>query len=615
MSDQPAPRLPSPDNPFEIGLVMAGAISAGAYTAGVMDFLIQALDEWEKAKAHALAHPDDPSSQDCPKHKVRLKVMAGASAGGMTAGLTTGLLGMAYQPVTTQLPPDRPSPPIVPVNNNLYRNWVNTIDIDPLLGVKDLEDHPEVPVQSILDSSILRTVAADAFLFEEPDKKVDRPYVSETLHVLLAVTNLRGVPYPVTFTNQEKVQQYVMTMHADNMHFVVGTHSPQGVPDAVWLKPYEFQDKDTWGRLEASALATGAFPFGLAPRLLDRPADNYQHRQFPISTPCKDDITCTFDQLKVVPPYWPQVDRAEADAAKLGKEFSYEFLCVDGGVMNNEPLDLARTILAGPEGVNPRDGDKATRALIMIMPFPNADPFPASYSGRTNFIELLYTMFDCLMTQARFKPEELTLADDPEVYSRFLIVPRRSDPITHHLEPYPIAGGSIEGFGGFLSRRFREHDYQLGRRNCQRFLKNHFVLPSEGEKRNRLFDHWTSQARARHTIASEPDTPRSTGASADRQFLPIIPLMGAAIPEVPQPAWPTYTQADFDQLRPKVKKRLTRVVGALIDQNIEGWIWGPVARAILKFFWWIKCNYARNSIMAIVMNYISNDLGTRKLMK
>ena len=40
----------SDGNAFEIGLVMAGAISAGAYTAGVIDFLIQALDEYEKAK-------------------------------------------------------------------------------------------------------------------------------------------------------------------------------------------------------------------------------------------------------------------------------------------------------------------------------------------------------------------------------------------------------------------------------------------------------------------------------------------------------------------------------------------------------------------------------------
>mgnify|MGYP003342307022 CR=1 FL=1 len=30
--------------PFKIGLVMAGAVSAGAYTAGVLDFLLEALE-------------------------------------------------------------------------------------------------------------------------------------------------------------------------------------------------------------------------------------------------------------------------------------------------------------------------------------------------------------------------------------------------------------------------------------------------------------------------------------------------------------------------------------------------------------------------------------------
>ena len=34
---------------FEIGLCMAGAVSAGAYTAGVMDYLIETLDKWEQA--------------------------------------------------------------------------------------------------------------------------------------------------------------------------------------------------------------------------------------------------------------------------------------------------------------------------------------------------------------------------------------------------------------------------------------------------------------------------------------------------------------------------------------------------------------------------------------
>ena len=79
--------------PFDIGLVMAGAISAGAYTAGVCDFLIQALDAWETAKA-------DPSAR-VPRHQVRIKALTGASAGASTlavCGCTTGAVRLAYLP-------------------------------------------------------------------------------------------------------------------------------------------------------------------------------------------------------------------------------------------------------------------------------------------------------------------------------------------------------------------------------------------------------------------------------------------------------------------------------------------------------------------------------------
>src|SRR5690349_1151112 len=97
MPDTSPSRPPGPDTPFEIGLVMAGAISAGAYTAGVIDFLIEALDEWEAAKRHARENPDDPKSRECPMHEVKIKVMAGASAGGMTAAIAAGMLGMKYE--------------------------------------------------------------------------------------------------------------------------------------------------------------------------------------------------------------------------------------------------------------------------------------------------------------------------------------------------------------------------------------------------------------------------------------------------------------------------------------------------------------------------------------
>ena len=611
MSDMHQPRLPSPDTPFEIGLVMAGAISAGAYTAGVVDFLLQALDEWEKAKAHARAHPGDPAGRECPMHEVRIKVLAGASAGGMTAGLSAGLLEMAYESVTSQTKPDGPAPPIVPTNNSLYRSWVNTIDIVPLLGVADLDD-AQVPVQSVLDSSIIRQIAGDAFRFEQPDRRVDRPYVSDPLHVLLTVTNLRGIPYPVTFTNYKKVQEYVMTMHADNMHFVVSSDRAESGPEAFWLKPYDFKDPDTWGVLQDSAVATGAFPVGLAPQLLKRSPTQYDHRQWAIPTPSPTDPAFFSEKWEAIPPSWPPIDAEVAKAAKAGKSFEYKFLCVDGGVTNNEPLDLARQVLAGPDGVNPRQGDKATRAVIMVSPFPNADPYPVEYPGQANLIELLPTIFNGLISQARFKPEELTLADDPDVYSRFLIVPRRGYRADGTLEPDAIACGSLEGFGGFLSRRFREHDYQLGRRNCQWFLKKYFALPSEGDKRNRLFDGWTDEARRKFRMTMDrPSIGGSASTSDDLKLLPIIPLMGTAAPSVPEPIWPTYTPGDFGTLRPRIKTRIGAVVDALVDQNVQLWFWGPPARAALKSAWW----FMGGKVVDRIMETIGADLRKRGLMK
>lgn len=56
---------------FEIAIMMAGAVSAGAYTAGVMDFLVEALDAWNTAKAYDDAKGlTGTPGQLVPHHKV-----------------------------------------------------------------------------------------------------------------------------------------------------------------------------------------------------------------------------------------------------------------------------------------------------------------------------------------------------------------------------------------------------------------------------------------------------------------------------------------------------------------------------------------------------------------
>ena len=75
--------MPEPRT-FTIGITMAGAVSAGAYTAGVLDYLFRALDH--HAARLAAGGPG------APQHRVVLKVMSGASAGGVCSGLAIAAL-------------------------------------------------------------------------------------------------------------------------------------------------------------------------------------------------------------------------------------------------------------------------------------------------------------------------------------------------------------------------------------------------------------------------------------------------------------------------------------------------------------------------------------------
>lgn len=97
---------------FEIDLCMAGAVSAGAYTAGVMDYLIEALSEWEKLKVNS----------NIPQHEVCISVMGGASAGGMTALLAASTINNPIDPV--QLPEAGKLMDEHP-ENKLYNGWVD----------------------------------------------------------------------------------------------------------------------------------------------------------------------------------------------------------------------------------------------------------------------------------------------------------------------------------------------------------------------------------------------------------------------------------------------------------------------------------------------------------
>ena len=101
---------------------MAGAVAAGAYHGGVMDYFVEALDAWYDAKGRC-----QPES---PPHNVVLKVITGASGGGMTAALAAIALARKITPVWDD-------PDVTSDNsffNPFFNPWVDELSIWELLG-------------------------------------------------------------------------------------------------------------------------------------------------------------------------------------------------------------------------------------------------------------------------------------------------------------------------------------------------------------------------------------------------------------------------------------------------------------------------------------------------
>lgn len=484
------PQRPLPaDGTFEIGLVLAGAVSAGSYTAGVVDTLVEALDRWEAAKAR--------NEADVPRHRVVLRVITGASAGGMVGAIAAVALKSGFPHV--QPPTPNGNQAATNATNPLYKAWVKDIDLSRMLGTGDLTGGR---VPSLLDCTVLDKIAQEAVAYQGNPPPVRR-WLPETLPLLLTVTNLRGVPFHLSHTGATGLG-HGMQLHRDHVAFLLtglGTEPGAVRTDTPGYTPlaggYDHTAAE-WKALTGAALATGAFPIALKPRGLERWSTDYDAR-FPGAA--RDNRNGTVTPLR----------------SALGPKAVYRFLCVDGGAMDNEPFELARTALAGHNGTNPRGGKEAKRAVVMVDPFAETDGLGPEAEG-VSLVKVVLAMIGAWKNQSRFKPFDLDAALDGDVHSRFLIAPSRNGV---HGAP-AIASGRLGAFLGFFSEAYRDHDYMLGRQNARDFLRKHFTLPAG----NPLFRNtgWTPKAVARYGVNGKlPVIPLLLDETEDRWIVPPWP--------------------------------------------------------------------------------------------
>jgi hypothetical protein len=557
---------------FEIGLVLAGAVSAGAYTAGVMDFLLEALEAWNKAKE---------AGERVPMHNVKIKVITGASAGGMTAAMAAVEI---RKRATGQGTKGKAS--------SFYKAWVDMIDIKSLLNCDDLEEDKmgskkKAPILSLLNSSIIDKIANEIIKIEEGVWK-PLPYVEDELKLYLSLSNLRGIPYKFNLAGETGFP-YEMTSHADYQYVEISKDT---------------KEKE-WEKLKNAAIATGAFPMGLSARIIERSRKEYERR-------LKEDGLPTSKLME------------------LGDEENFDFVAVDGGLLNNEPLELAKSALYAHEKnvidqekqnekllkllseqrLLPLDeqaslqddinklkkmkGEIISNAIVMVDPFPNINKETRNPDEEDRgLFNILGPVIGAMRSQCMFKPQELLLGTSDDIYDRFLVAPirhRKDD--ANVIEKNPLASGFFEGFGGFLSYDFRKHDYHLGRRNCQQFLKYFFSLPAEDIVNNKIFK---GKILEDFIVTPPKTTNNSNGAVPEQKRYPLIPLVGSLRDEEPTTEWPTYSADEFNTFKKLLAERIMALSNKAIPlANLANRLWLALAGilaviGIIHFYQYCKC--------------------------
>jgi len=553
---------------FPISICMAGAVSAGAYTAGAMAELLHAIRLWK----------NNDVLPNCPTHEIELKGFSGASAGSIQAVLSTLDLFSASD------------------SQELGRDAWFKATIEKMLDLSDLND--EQGVRSILNSDVLKNIA---------DKQIDKhrwaekwpKYIKEPFEVRLSVTNLRGVPYKVNLPADNSVD-FGMSTHNEYLRFNFSkkTNLSYNHHNILFGSKHKFD----YDRLVEGALASSAFPLAFSPIELKRPRvgkkDFHNEKKWMKPTSVdkiSGDITKISYKAEKREPAWNTAYGPTED-----------IVAVDGGATNNEPIIEAFKLLFDDDlsDWQQPDPEKPAGRVLMIDPFPNAVDREIQ-SDALRIDNTLGKLIGALIGHARFsEPLMVSKALQNRVGLVYPSLPGRSGKLM------ALRSGAIGGFTGFLKQSFVQHDYVLGRLNMRRFLRFHFTLPLN----NALFDKWRNDK----SMVEAWKIIKKNGS----EEIPIIPIYEKNEQGIYQPFsggvggedvkkayyndglsefQELFTMDDRFKLKKKLKKRLAKVGRKVMSHHNtnEGKRYRGNERSPLQ---WLTQNWLTKSFTAGAMN-------------
>jgi len=588
------------ENTFHLGITMAGAVSAGAYTAGFIDYLIEVLELWEEQKKIIREKLENNEllndyEKKIPLYNVCIDAFGGASAGGIVGMIT------ALSTFSEMKPVKKPSN--TKTGNILYDSWVLLDDdvgeeiqnkvttFEKMLYTDDFENN-EDGIPSFLNSKPIDRIADKVFdeLPPEELKKERPPYISEDLRVLVTLCSLSGIPFEVKFEKMTSANFPYSPGHRMNEHMIVAHFKMkyiEGNDKDKYLK-FDPYDEASQELLKLSTKATGAFPIGLAPR----------HFKGKLT---KEYIkNCILRNLDI-----PKENKTAIDI-KIEDEY-FDFTDIDGGTINNEPYSEVVQVL---EEVNPPYNPKQPMfGTIMVDPFPNfynqdeSIPIPDPISDsifQKNIWDVIPKAYTTLREQVRVKHSGSFYKD----YLRLLVFPVKWEHNGVLKDHPPISCAALGGFGGFLDIEFRKHDFFLGRNNARNFLRAFFMLELDNEDRHPLFENLTNEAIGMFKRNKDGKT-----------YFPIIPdinyikdkELGHTNPyHYTVDEFPKINSNYFNEIKPPLKNRVKKILTYEINKRFEGkW----VLRNSLK----LVRGYVAKKITNKVISVMEKDFKNRNM--
>ncbi|XLS27428.1 patatin-like phospholipase family protein [Flavobacteriaceae bacterium M23B6Z8] len=578
----------SKKNPvFHLGLTMAGAVSAGAYTAGFIDYLLEALDNWEEAKEkNKNASSKDEKDLAIPMHDVVIDAIGGASAGGMVGMITAlSFLTKARKPVRAPL--------YQKTGNILYDSWVFLDDdlnktgkskttFEKMLATDDLSRDQGAP--SLMNSKPIDRIAEEIFDILPPNSGTHNipKYVSEDLRILLTITSLRPLDYKVNFSRIKSKFLDTTPGHRISNHDIVGHYKikyDEELDNQHYLH-FNPLDPQCKAALIKATKATGAFPIGLAPRYFD---DEFSSKYIETSLKRRKAFTTEMD-----------IDFEVNDT-------NFAFTGVDGGTINNEPFDEVIRCLVDNHGKH--DPNDPRYGTIMIDPFPNFEDRTETDDNhfQKSLLDVIGKLIPTILNQARNKRSDTYGVG---LFKLLAFPIKWKDNGKYNIEN-PLATGGLGGFGGFLDIEFRIHDFFLGRDNARNFLRGFLFLEYDEDNPSYLFKDLTKEAV---TSFSRKIKDKDTGEV--KVYMPIIPDL-SKLTEDTNPykytvkEFPKFKREVFKKLEKPIRKRIKAILKAEIRQRVDGWL--------LRSVMGIINNFLSKRLTKWVMKVIEKDFTDRNM--